>query len=163
MARLFRLPWVSRERYEEMRAELEKRCTETRESLEKRCSELEAERNRLVSEISEERKKLIDNYTLLSFGRGIYTQEPEKPKPTEEPELRPTPEQQSVDDVREAIQATGSRDVRTIAAWIERRNFERARAKELIRNKEPNIGSALMEEAEQEGIAAAQQQQATEA
>src|SRR4051812_40253290 len=100
-APLSRWPWISRTHHEEVVALLAKQV-----------------------EVAEaDRRKLLDYIQKLSIGEPIY----EKPAPPETKEitavdlLPKTEEQKRVDEVREAMIATGSRSVSVLTRYIERK------------------------------------------
>jgi hypothetical protein len=93
---------VSRERYDEMKAMLEAR----------------------LAAVEEDRRKILDHLQLQVVGEPIYAAPaPVKPRTLEPHEvINETQEQQRQNLVRRAMQATGSKSARVIAAWITKHN-----------------------------------------
>jgi hypothetical protein len=99
-----RFPWVSRDRYDEMKAMLEQR----------------------IAAVEEDRRKILDHLQVQAVGEPIYakpTPVPAQPRSLEPHEtIAETKEQQRVSLVRQAMRATGSKSARVISEWITKHN-----------------------------------------
>jgi hypothetical protein len=142
---MIRLPWISRERFEELKNEREL----DRQRLEARIAELDMER-----------RKLVDALSQVFIGKPIFGQ---PPAPPVEDVIRKQQELANIDperdELEEAVRLAGRRNARAVTAVVERNRDMRYKREHADASREIE---EILDQAEREGAEAAQKAAGTQ-